>query len=404
MRFALLAVLLALALPALPLPPAHAEDDPLAEARSLVELGKMLTETGADLDDPKRLARGLAKLREAKKLFEARLATPDLPAAEANRIRAWIVDVESRIEWYGGSSSGGARGEDAEATGGVRVTGEVEIPAMNDGEAIGAWCRRVLKAYETAEDPRGRAALARGLASKGGVVALPTLYKLFEREQASAARDGIHEALAMVGTSRVARRMARYARKSQEKHWAPALEVVYLCLGKPERNEPEKPFLRTIRAFHELEVRRLSLRILERLDAMDAEGVAALGEIVYVKDFGYHAHAIKLLGAKRDGRAVPPLVHLMNRFKFDPGSQVPAHKALVGMGWYAVPALIDHLDSKSTGIWISYTLRKITGQTMGTDKRKWHDWWKSEKLRHPELFEDPDERPGGGGPAVVTGK
>ena len=28
---------------------------------------------------------------------------------------------------------------------------------------------------------------------------------------------------------------------------------------------------------------------------------------------------------------------------------------------------------------------------MGTDKRKWHDWWKSERLRHPEIFEDPDE-------------
>ena len=75
------------------------------------------------------------------------------------------------------------------------------------------------------------------------------------------------------------------------------------------------------------------------------------------------------------------------------------------MGWYAVPALVDALDNKAAGIWVSYTLRKISGETMGTDKRKWHDWWKTEKLRHPELFDDPDERPGGAkkGP-VVTGK
>ena len=65
---------------------------------------------------------------------------------------------------------------------------------------------------------------------------------------------------------------------------------------------------------------------------------------------------------------------------------------------------VPSLNDKAAGIWISWTLRKITGETMGTDKRKWGDWWKSEKLRHPELFDDPDERPGGsGGPPVVTG-
>ena len=34
---------------------------------------------------------------------------------------------------------------------------------------------------------------------------------------------------------------------------------------------------------------------------------------------------------------------------------------------------------------------------MGTDKRKWDDWWKTERLRHPELMDPVDEGP------VVTG-
>ncbi|MDF1701122.1 MAG: hypothetical protein P1V36_08190 [Planctomycetota bacterium] len=388
---------------ALQLCPASAADDPLDEAKSLVELGKMLVETGADTGNPKRVKEGVAKLREAKKKFEALLAAPTINPAEANRIKAWIVDVESRIEWYDEEAASQAREARGPRAGRV-ATGEVRAPDLKEGEAIGAWCRRVLKTYKAAEDPEGRAALARGLASRGGVVALPTLLRLFETEDAARALEGVHEAIAMVGTYRVAQKMGAYARKSQEKHWDAALQVIYLCLEKPEHNEPEKPFLRAIRKFHQLKIRRLSLRILEQLDSMDPEGIAALGEIVYVEDFGYHAHVTKLLAAKRDGRAVGPLVHLMNRFKFDPASQLPAHKALVGMGWYAVPELVKRLDSKSTGIWISFTLRKITGQTMGTDKRKWHDWWKTEKLRHPELFDDPEERPGGSKGPVVTGK
>ena len=93
-----------------------------------------------------------------------------------------------------------------------------------------------------------------------------------------------------------------------------------------------------------------------------------------------------------DGRAVPPLVYKMNRFKFEYRVQMPAHRALMEMGWYGVPALIARLDNRAAGIWISWTLRKISGETMGTDKRKWDNWWKSEKLMHPELFEDDDEQ------------
>ena len=380
-------------------PTAGSEEDPLAEAQSLVELGKLLTETGSDSGDPDRIRQGVDKFRAAKKQFETMLAEPGRSAAEQNRLRAYIVDVESRIEWYDDALLRQAREE-----GKAAPPTDVRVPPLNPGEPLGTWCRRVLSLYRETDEPAGRAALARGLAAEGGVIALPGLFDLFTDESMALPREAVHEALASVGTYRVSRKMAGYAKRSTEEHWANALDVIYRALERPEREEPERPWLRAIREFHELKVRTLSLGMLERLDAMDPEGIAALGEIVYVEDFGYHTHVIELLSRKRDGRAVPPLVHLMNRFKFDEGAKVPAHEALVKIGWYAVPELIDRLDDKAAGIWISYTLRKISGQTMGTDKRKWHDWWKGESVRHPELFENPDERPGESKPPVVTGK
>lgn len=377
--------------------PARAEDDPLAEAKSLVELGKTLIEIGQDVGDEKRVREGVVKLRAAKKRFEEALQKPNLTEVEKNRIRAWLLDVESRIDWYTPKAGTGKREK------GSVLSGEVKVPPLKDGERIGRWCRRVRKVYDETEDELGRAALARGLASKGGVVALPTLFDLFKRETLPAARIGVHEALAMVGTSRVADKMASYASKSKEAFWERALEVIYLCLEKPERYEPERPFLRAIRAFHKLKVRKLSLRIQKHLHAMGVPGTAALGEIIYVDDFGYHDYTIRLLATKQDRRAVPPLVHKMNRFKFDGSVQRPAHEALLKMGWYAVPELVERLNNKAAGIWVSWTLRKITGETMGTDRRKWRDWWAKERVRHPELFDDPDERPDGGKPSTTTG-
>jgi len=373
---------------------AAGEENRLAEARSLVELGTRYVEIGSDTDEPEKIRKGVAKYREARTLYMDALAEPKLTPAERNRIKAFLLDVESRIDWYASSKVGGA---------GRVATGEVRIPELKQGERIGPWCRRVRKLYDQTEDQAGQAALARGLASKGGVLALPTLFDLFEKEEYPQAREGVHEALAMVGTYRVARKMAAYARKSAEKHWENALEVIYLCLEKSERAEPEKPYLKSIRRFHRLKNRKLTLQILKRLDSMVPAGTAALGEVVYVEDFGYHDHTIELLSRKRDRRAVPPLVFKMNRFKFEYRVQIPAHKALIKMGWYAVPELVEHLNDKAAGIWISWTLRKISGETMGTDKRKWHDWWKGEKVRHPELFDDPDERPGDAKDPVTTG-
>lgn len=390
--FALLALLL------VPFGLLGAEDDPLDHAKSLLELGKALVEAGTDMDDAERVRKGVATFEEARKLFQQELEKPGLTEAEKNRIRTYLVDVESRIDWYGGAAAadGGGGAEPAEE--GV-ATGEVRIPAMRRGERLGSWCKRVRKLYDETEDPLGRAALARGMARQARVLALPTLYDLFRRELMPDARDGVFEALAMVGTSRVANKMASYARADREQRWDDALEVICLCLKKPERYEREKPFMRAIRSFHKLKVRALTLQILKHLDAMGGPGIAALGEVVYVPNFGYHDYAIELLSNKRDRRAVPPLVYKMNRFKFEYRMQIPAHEALLKMGWYAVPELVERLNDKAAGIWISWTLRKITGETMGTDKRKWGDWWKTEKLRHPELFDDPDERP----PTVTGG-
>ena len=207
------------------------------------------------------------------------------------------------------------------------------------------------------------------------------------------AREGVHESLAGVGTSRVARLMGGFALRAQGARWRDAVDVIFRCLEKPDAEEPERPFVLAIRRFHRLKDRALSSWILDRLDAMGTEGIAALGQVIYVEDFGHHDQAISMLAEKRDGRAVPPLIYKMNRFKFEYRVQIPAHRALLEIGWYAVPVLIDHLDAKAAGIWISWTLRKITGETTGTQKRKWHEWWKGERVRHPELLLDPDERP-----------
>jgi len=205
----------------------------------------------------------------------------------------------------------------------------------------------------------------------------------------------VHQAIADVGTPRLATWLVQRTAKRYEETWPDVIDVLLRALERPESQEPEGPYLPVVRAFHSRKERKLTLDLLEKLDALGKEGVAALGEVLYVQDIGYHMWTIDRLATKKDRRAVPPLVFKMNRFRFDPGDQVPAHKALLRLGWYAVPELIDRLDDRAAGIWISWTLRKISGETMGTDKRKWHDWWKSEQVRHPELFEDPDERPPG---------
>jgi hypothetical protein len=385
------------------------------DAQSLLWKGKAAISAGLERGDAASLRDGVAKLKRAKFLLETRRAGGQVSEGERARIAQDLDEIET---WRAGaeqtlldlaeglgSTQPPAAGDDAPAADddvydpaaedAQSGSAEVHARALKQGERLGAWVKETLAQYEACEDAAGRAALAVSMAKTADVVAVPTLLALFQREQDARARAGVHEALAQVGTSRVAGPMGEVARRSEEARWPQALDVVYRALARSDRDEPERPWCRAIRSFHRLENRTLSLGILQRLDAMGTPGIAALGEILYLEDFGCHTTAIQVLSTKRDRRAVPPLVFKLNRFKFEAMEQMPAHKALLAMGWYAVPELIDRLDDKAAGIWISWTLRKITGETMGTDKRKWHDWWKGESLRHPELFDDPAERPGG---------
>ena len=270
--------------------------------------------------------------------------------------------------------------------------GEIEATRI-----LSIWCRRAGDRYAELADPAARAALARDAAQHAGAVALPMLDRWFATEASASARLGIQDALVDIGGWRVARSMRQYARRDRERGRMDALEVIYRCLQKPDEVEPERPFVRAIREFHRLRDRPLSVGIQRRLDAMGAAGVAALGQLLYIDDFGYHALTIDMLGKKKDVRAVPPLVFKMNRFKFDYREQLPAHLALVRMGWHAVPALIERLDDRAGGTWISWTLRKITRETTGTQRRKWAEWWRKEKRKHPELDGLPEDGGSAGG-------
>ena len=79
-------------------PSVLAAEDPLAEAKSLVELGTTLVEVGSDVGNAGKVSQGVAKYRAAKKLFETELRKPGLTPAQRNRVKAYLVDVESRID------------------------------------------------------------------------------------------------------------------------------------------------------------------------------------------------------------------------------------------------------------------------------------------------------------------
>ena len=375
--------------------------DPLEKPTLLIESANALAQLGMrDSREVNKVQRAVVLFEDAQALLQAQ-AKRDLPEGLRVRVTEMLALVKRRIgvcKVFLETPAAQRELPQPEA-GDAKPPAQPEapqpppLPPFEPGQRARPWVRAVVKRYDETPDPAIRAAIAEALEQKAGVHALRALFKLFESEAHPAAREGVHKALAAFGTNRVANQMASYATDAHEDHWRHALDVIYRCLAKPERLEPERPFQKAIRAFHKMKKRRVSLRVVSHLDRMGKEGVAALGEIVYVKDFGYHDHVIDLLSTKRDRRAVPPLVYKMNRFKFDARVQIPAHKALLKLGWYAVPELVDRLDDKAAGIWISWTLRKISGETMGTDKRKWHDWWKSEKVRHPELFDDPDERP-----------
>jgi len=365
--------------------------------------------------DAERLLAAMSDLLPLREMLRDLLERMKSPSHRVT-IHAALEDVESWLADYGASVEALPEVADDPGRPAAQEPPAVEPPAPDEPVAqapppvpddepaphpllaelestrtLSTWCRRAETLYADLASPEERAALARKAADHAGIIALPALARWFREEESSMARVGIHEALAEVGGWRLARLMRRHARRDEPARRTDALEVIYRCLLKPDEEEPERPFVRAIREFHRLRDRRLSRGILRRLDAMDAPGVAALGQSLYVKDFGVHDDTIAMLAKKRDPRAVPPLVYKMNRFKFDHREQLPAHLALVRIGWPAVPPLIDRLDDKAAGTWISWTLRKITRESTGTQKRKWHEWWKKEKARHPELAEVPED-------------
>lgn len=403
MRSAPLLVVLAVVAAGVGTRPARAGGDLRAEVQELVERAKNELDAGLEAKDTRRVVAARDDLAKAKALLTQALRSPTCSEEQASLLRRDLVDLDVWLQWAEDAAGTGSRG----AGGKPPAAPTPDVTAPKDGSSLGPWVKEMLAKIQATEAPIERGILAQRLAAQAGTQALPALFRLFRSEPSEKAREGLHDALAVVGTNRVPDEMERYARRDAEKHWAHALDVLCRGLSRPEKGEPERPWCRAIRAFHELKERKLTLRLLERLDAMGWEGIAALGEVIYVEDFGYHDTAIEMLSKKQDRRAVPPLVFKLNRFAFETMEQMPAHQALLKMGWYAVPELIDHLDDKAAGIWISWTLRKITGETMGTDKRKWSDWWKSAAVHHPELFDDPEERPGGApktGPTTPSGK
>ena len=383
---------------------ARADGDPFERAGEMLELARAWMDAGMATKDVSRVRAARGKLGEVRDQVRHVLATqPSLGVDARARADRLLEEVEDRLRWCtawldrsevdeGDDPEPEAKPDDGAAP--DQPATHPAVPPYEEGALLRPWCLEVLRRYRETEDRDAKAALAAALAHRG-VVALPHLLDLFDEETDPGARPPVHQAIADVGTPRLATWLVQRTAKRYEETWPDVIDVLLRALERPESQEPEGPYLPVVRAFHSRKERKLTLDLLEKLDALGKEGVAALGEVLYVQDIGYHMWTIDRLATKKDRRAVPPLVFKMNRFRFDPGDQVPAHKALLRLGWYAVPELIDRLDDRAAGIWISWTLRKISGETMGTDKRKWHDWWKSEQVRHPELFEDPDERPPG---------
>jgi hypothetical protein len=395
----------------------------LAKAEALHRGGISASEDGFEKESADLVREGLRLLTQARDLLAPLSENERLPAADRDLALELLADAEGRIDeaedWLAGprapapepipvppdvSPSPLAEPSLPEQVpsppppsplaGPPGLGGpSVEVPSKESFTTLTGWCRAVGRLRDAAASATVRAILARRVAEEAGVIGLPMLLAWFETEADPGARAAVHEGLAHIGTAQVASAMVASARRDRATRWDDAVDVICRCLEMPDDDEPERPFVRAIRRFHRLKEPRLTTQIQNRLFAMGREGVAALGQVLYVADFGHHDLTIAQLSVQKDRRAVPPLVYKMNRFLFAYRVQLPAHQALLRMGWHAVPELINRLDDGAAGTWISWTLRKITTETMGTDKRKWSEWWKRERVRHPEVVLQED-RPG----------
>lgn len=370
-------------------PAARAGDD-LDAARALHRAGLVLLEGTGDAEDLDRVREGLDALRKADTLYAKILADPEASKEMQAGARASRAEAKAKLEWWAALlPTTGAKDRCK------RPEARLEDPAK--GEPLTRWGEKAKAAYAAEPDGLARAAIAVKVAAKAGALGLPVLFGWFRTERDLPAREGVVDALVLVGGSDVAKEMGACAKGEDGPVFRDALEVICRCLGKPERAEPEKPFCAAIRRFHERKDHRLSKGIVARLDAMGWQGTAALGEVLYVDDFGAQDEAYDALARKQDARAVPPLVFRLDRFSFEHQEQLPAHRTLLAIGWYAVPELVDRLNDPAAGIWISWTLRKITGRHAGTDRKKWSEWWKLEAPKRPEIAEaNAEPAPSGG--------
>lgn len=358
---------------------ARAGDD-LDAAKNLHQMGLKLLDGTGDPDDLDRVREGLDDLRKADTLYAKIADDPNASKAWKEFVATARREIQTKLEWWAVIlPSSGPRGR------AKRPDAKLEDPAQ--GAILARWCDKARKAYVAEADPLGRAAIAVKVAVKAAQQGLPLLFELFRAEKEVPAREGLVDALTLIGGLDVAKEMGAYAKPDDCPLRRDALEVVYRCLEKPEKQEPERPFCLAIRRFHDLKDHKFSEAIIARLDAMGWQGTAAIGEVLYVDDFGAQGAAYEALSRKKDSRAVTPLVFRLDRFTFEYQEQMPAHQALLAIGWYAVPELVDRLNDPAAGIWISWTLRKITGRHAGTDRKKWTEWWKVEALKRPEITE-----------------
>ena len=375
---------------------ARAGDD-LDAAKNLHQMGLKLLDGTGDPDDLDRVREGLDDLKKADTLYAKIVDDPNASKAWKDFAGTSRREIQTKLDWWAVILPSSGAHKPAK-----RPDAKLEDPAQ--GTVLVRWCEKARKAYDAEADPLGRASIAVKIAVKAKEQGLPLLFDLFKIEKDAVARDGLLDALTLLGGLDVAKEMGTYARPEDCPLRHDALEVIYRCLEKPEKLEPERPFCQAIRKFHELKDHKFSEAIIARLDGMGWQGTAAIGEVLYVDDFGAQNAAYDALSRKKDSRAVPPLVFRLDRFTFEYQEQMPAHKTLLAIGWFAVPELVDRLNDPAAGIWISWTLRKITGRHAGTDRKKWTEWWKVEALKRPEITEANTEPAATAGSTTTTDK
>jgi hypothetical protein len=401
MRARLLAIAAALVLA---LGARGAEARPLTDAQDVVKAAVADLLEGAKTNDMARIRRGLEGLAKGIELYRKVADDPAVPEEERGIARSSIPDTEKAIAQWSSRYPDAAPSKPPAPAPGLDParTPHVFLPNPEPGESLEHWCERVKASYAEETNPRARAAVAARMAEKAKEKAGPALLDLLKTEKDPLARSGLSQALAAAGGEAVAARVGDLLASDDAKAREAGLETLYAALRKPERVEPEKPWCKAVRRFHERKQAEASLDVLLKLDALGWSGVAALGEVLCLDEFGAGAAAVAYLSRKRDGRAVPPL--LRRAAKGDKDAASAARQALASVGWHAVPELIRRLGDPAVDSEAAAALRRVTGQTFGPAPAKWEAWWKGERAKHPEVDADPEGAKAEGGDVVPASK